>query len=155
MRKLLNKPYLLFWFTAIYIVICELYVQVKLGGSALDINIHDTYFVIAGMHIAQILFFLFTLLGFVYFSFTVSKVALVKILTRIHVLITVLAVFVNDLAKPLIFNYNKDKFPLFDQSMDYQTFLAILMIIVLIAQILFIFNITYSSIKAFRLRHNN
>ena len=154
MRKLLNKPYLLFWFTAIYIVITELYVQVKLGGSALDINIHDTYFVIAGMHIAQILFFLFTLLGFVYFSFTVSKVALVKTLTRIHVIITVSAVFINDIVKMILDNLD-DGFILFYSGNYYQGILTVIMIIVLIAQILFIFNITYSSIKAFRLRHNN
>jgi len=155
MIRILNKPHVAFWIMAIYVLARGYYIHIINDNSALDINIHDTYFVVAHTHIAHILFFLFTLLGFIYFSFSITKIELVKNLTKIHVFITIISVFVNDLAKPLLYDYNNKNFPLFDRTVNYQSFFTILIIIVLIAQILFILNITYSSVKTFILRHNN
>ena len=161
MRKLLNKPYLLFWLTALYIIVSEYYLRVKIAGSALDINInddfvfniHDTYYVIPEISFTLGVFYI--LLGFIHFSFKFSKVQLVTILTKIHVLVSIGVIIIEELAFAIVNPFRYNEFPLFDPSVNYQTFLTILLILVLIAQILFIFNITYSSIKTFRLRHNN
>jgi heme/copper-type cytochrome/quinol oxidase subunit 1 len=75
------KVYHLFWIVAFII----LFIGICTSEQTLDINIHDTYFVIANLHVSIVLFFFYLFNGFGYWSFQkILKKQLVKSLTIIH-----------------------------------------------------------------------
>lgn len=75
------KVYHLFWFVAVIILLIGIFNP----KETLDINIHDTYFVIANLHFAIVLFLFYFFNGFGYWSVQkVLKKNLEKYLTLIH-----------------------------------------------------------------------
>jgi cytochrome c oxidase subunit 1 len=85
--KLINKPYILFWITAVLILLDNFFIQDP--GSVADINIHDTYFVIAHGLVAELFALLFFIMGVSYWLFERINIDLNKTLTIIHVMGTV------------------------------------------------------------------
>lgn len=80
------KVYHLFWITALIILV----IGISNPESTLDINIHDTYFIIAHFHVAVVFSLLFFLKGLGYWLFQkVFKKQLVRSLTVIHSLILI------------------------------------------------------------------
>jgi len=80
------KVYHLFWITALIILV----IGISNPESTLDINIHDTYFIIAHFHVAVVFSLLFFLMGLGYWLVQkVLKKQLVKSLTLIHSLIVI------------------------------------------------------------------
>jgi heme/copper-type cytochrome/quinol oxidase subunit 1 len=80
------KVYHLFWFVAVIILL----IGIINPNETLDINIHDTYFVIGYLHVSFVLFLFYFLNGFGYWSIQkVIKKQLVKSLTLIHSVILI------------------------------------------------------------------
>ncbi|MCA1918206.1 hypothetical protein B0A79_17080 [Flavobacterium piscis] len=80
------KVYHLFWVVAII----SLLIGVFNPEETLDINIHDTYFVIAGFHMAVVLFVCYFISGFAYWLIQKAlKKPLIKYLTLIHSVILI------------------------------------------------------------------
>ncbi len=65
----------------------------RFSNSALDIQVHDTYIVIAYTHIGIVSSFLLALLAMVYYFFEKKKIKLNKWLTATHVFVTLLFFF--------------------------------------------------------------
>ncbi|KRB57998.1 cbb3-type cytochrome c oxidase subunit I [Flavobacterium sp. Root186] len=138
------KVYHLFWITAISILL----IGIINSDSTLDINVHDTYFVIAHFYIALVLFLLFFLMGLGYwFIQKVLKKQLLKYLTAIHTVILI-GSFIGYWLVMLYFKlFPKDMaFSLFD---DYQLINVILttqlLLIIFIATPLYITNLLIAS----------
>lgn len=75
------KVYHLFWFVAVIRLLIGLFNP----DGTIDINVHDTYFVIANIHVAIVLFLFYFLNGFGYWSAQkVLKKRLEKYLTLTH-----------------------------------------------------------------------
>lgn len=143
------KPHHYFGITCLFFLVLCLYWSNS--DDAIDINIHDTYFVIANSHIAKLLFVLYGFIGFIYWAFFITKISLIKILTKLHLLITIGSVPIYFLGVNFIFEFKpKSDFPLFDNSNYDVYFLLTLNSLVIIAQLLFVTNIVISSFKYFR-----
>ncbi|MFQ6599989.1 cbb3-type cytochrome c oxidase subunit I [Flavobacterium sp. C3NV] len=80
------KVYHLFWFVAVISLLTGLFNP----DETLDINIHDTYFVIASIHMAVLLFVFYFINGFAYWLVQkLLKKPLLRYLTLIHSVIVI------------------------------------------------------------------
>lgn len=118
------------------------------SDDAIDINIYDTYYVIANVHIVKLLFVLYGFAGFIYWAFNKAEVSLIRILTKLHVLVTIGSIPVYFLGLKLfkLFPPNTN-FPLVDDLSDENVFLTLLFLFVFIAQLLFVINLVISTFK--------
>lgn len=86
MKKITEAPHFLFWILIPIILIIGLLKPDK----TLDINIHDTYIVIALLHLAVLISIIFGILGLGYWVVIKLNRRLVNWLTVIHLIITVI-----------------------------------------------------------------
>ncbi|MCF2876216.1 MULTISPECIES: hypothetical protein [unclassified Tenacibaculum] len=88
MRKLLIRPHVFFWGVIPIILLAGMYrVNDSIEGF-LDINVHDTYFVVDRLHLLGFMVFLFVLLGLGYWGAYVNKRKLINGITFLHILLT-------------------------------------------------------------------
>lgn len=145
-KMLKSKPYLHFFIFALIMSICWL---ISSNERTLDINIHDTYYVTTEKDLA-IVFLLFTaVLGIVYLLFDLLKIPFFSMLSKIHIYGTLLLFFVFFIyyfIMQLTMNqeqyYSITNFP-----EDYSLELFIVLLMIIMAQLLFIINIFVSIIK--------
>ncbi len=118
--------------------------------AVIDINVHDTYFVIHNSHILQLIAFIYIFLGFIYWFFKRIKIKLTKNLTQLHTSISILIIPLYFICSYLLeLLYPPSNFPLFDDTQNFQLLITVITLIGLLAQLLFIFNIVISLIKYF------
>ncbi len=86
MKHLLNKPYIVLWIMMPLV----LAMGVAYSDSALDINIHDTYLVIYGIHLSIFICCLCFFLGLGYWLMLKMNKRLYKWLTFIHLFLSVI-----------------------------------------------------------------
>lgn len=139
MKLLKVNVYYYFWITAIILFAISLYLF-NFENSVLDINVHDTYFVIHNSHILQLLAIIYTFIAFVYWSFKKVNLELIKILTSVHTAITILVIPVYFVGHHILVLFFESDFPLFEDTKNIQILITILVLITLVAQILFILN---------------
>jgi cytochrome c oxidase subunit 1 len=82
MNQVFDKPQLIF-FSLIPIIILS---GLLSGGSALDLNIHNTYFVISYFHLAVLISILFGLFGLGYWFVDLANFKLNKRLNIAHII---------------------------------------------------------------------
>lgn len=142
------KPHIYFLITAIIIFVIGLFF--KNSENTIDINIHDTYFVITTFHFAILISIVLFLIGLIYYVFSKLKTLLVKSLTVLHTVITILC-FPIYFFGSLYFSKTKldSNFSLFDDDLNQNIFISIILIIFFLAQIILILNLIVSTIKYF------
>lgn len=137
------KIYHCFWIVSILIVIIGLIKNLSAENDGLDINIHDTYFVISNFDLTVFLSFLYFLNGFGYWIVQKKlKRNLIKSLTIIHSIILI-GGFISCW---LVLGYSKlcikSPFPLFDDyAIINQTLVIIASLIVTIGIPIYILNL--------------
>lgn len=148
MKFLRQKVYLYFWSIALLLIAFSIY-SYTIEDAVLDINVHDTYFIIHYSHILQLLAIIYAVLGFIYWLLNQLKVTLLKFLTLIHSIISILIIPIYILGYYLIDFFFKPKFPLFDDTSNHHVFTTIIVFIGLISQLFFILNLVTSLFKHF------
>ena len=144
MLKLKTHQY--YWLSCFLLLI--LWVISYYSEDILDINVHDTYYVIHYTGIIEILFLLYASLGFIYLAFYKFNIKLITSLTIIHTVVSIGSVLIYFLGLKLINLFSpKTDFPLFNDLSNENVFVTILFLFAFIAQLLFILNILISSIK--------
>lgn len=133
-----------------------------LGDSALDINVHDTYFVVAHFHIVMGLSAIFGLFAGVYHWFPkLFGRRMNKNLGYIHFWVTFIAAY--GVFFPMHFlgmaglprrYYTNTAFPMFDDLADINVLVSYFAIIGGIAQVIFIFNFFYSALRGKKSEQN-
>ena len=147
--NLLNKNvYLYFWTTAIVLIAVSFYLF-YFQDSVIDINVHDTYFVIHNSHILQLLAFIYIFLGFIYWLFKKGNIKLITVLTKVHTAFTLLVIPVYLIGYHLFILFFESNFPMFDHTPKIQIFLKIIVLVTLIAQLLLILNVIIGLFKHF------
>jgi heme/copper-type cytochrome/quinol oxidase subunit 1 len=132
------KIHYLFWLVSLIILLIGLYDM----DETLDINVHDTYFVISHFDIAVILSIVYFIYGFGYWLVQKKfKKRLIKILTIIHSVILIGSF----LAYWIVIYYTRlfatNNFPLFDNYQTINITLVICCILCLIALPIYITNL--------------
>ena len=123
-----------------------------LGDSALDINVHDTYFVVAHFHIVMGLSAIFGMFAGVYHWFPkMYRRMMNKTLGYWHFWLTFISAY--GVFFPMHFTglaglprryYSNAEFPIFDELQDINVISSMFALIGGIAQLIFIFNFFYS-----------
>jgi len=123
-----------------------------LGDSALDINVHDTYFVVAHFHIVMGLSAIFGMFAGVYHWFPkMYRRMMNKGLGYLHFWLTFISAY--GVFFPMHFTglaglprryYSNAEFPIFDELQDINVIISMFAILGGIAQLIFFFNFFYS-----------
>jgi len=123
-----------------------------LGNSALDINVHDTYFVVAHFHLVMGISALYGLFAGVYHWFPkMFKRMMNKTLGYVHFWITVVAAygiffpmhFIGMAGLPRRY-YTNTAFPYFDDIADINVLITVFALIAGVAQLIFLYNFIHS-----------
>jgi cytochrome c oxidase subunit 1 len=124
-----------------------------LGDSTLDINVHDTYFVVAHFHLVMGISALYGLFAGVYHWFPkmFHGRMMNKNLGYIHFWVTAVASygvffpmhFVGMAGVPRRY-YENTAFPMFDELTDVQVLMTVFALIAAAAQLVFVYNFIYS-----------
>ncbi len=133
-----------------------------LGDSALDINVHDTYFVVAHFHIVMGLSAIFGLFAGVYHWFPkLFGRRMNKNLGFIHFWVTFIAAYCVFFPKHFLGMaglprryYTNTAFPMFDDLADINVLVSYFAIIGGIAQVIFIYNFFYSALRGKKSEQN-
>jgi len=133
-----------------------------LGDSALDINVHDTYFVVAHFHIVMGLSAIFGMFAGVYHWFPkMYKRRMSKTLGYVHFWITFVSAY--GVFFPMHFMgmaglprryYTNTAFPMFDDLADINVLVSVFAITGGIAQVVFLFNFFYSMYRGKKTEQN-
>lgn len=128
---------------------------IVLGDSALDINVHDTYFVVAHFHIVMGMSGVFGMIAGVYHWFPKLFGRMMNMpLGYLHFWITIISAY--GVFFPMHFlglagvprrYYTNSAFPMFDNLIDLNEIVSIFAILALVGQLIFIFNFVYSAIR--------
>ncbi len=126
-----------------------------LGDSALDINVHDTYFVVGHFHIVMGLSAIFGMFAGVYHWFPKLFGRMMNNkLGNVHFWITIVSAY--GVFFPMHFlglagvprrYYTNSNFPLFDNMVDINELVSMFAIIAAVGQLLFMFNFIYSALR--------
>jgi cytochrome c oxidase subunit 1 len=126
-----------------------------LADSTLDINVHDTYFVVAHFHIVMGLSAIFGMFAGVYHWFPKMFLRMMnKKLGYLHFWVTFITAY--GVFFPMHFlglagvprrYYTNSAFPLFDNLVDINEIVTVFAIIAALAQFIFIFNFFYSMFR--------
>lgn len=136
MKRLLKNTHLLFWgFIPIFLLYGFLNYK-----EAIDINIHDTMFVIATLHFMVFISIIFFVIGFTYYnSYKKGKLKLNNSLTVLHTIITIaglLLVFIFSFKSFSQVGWHSDV----SKYMLYENYKLLTIFIIVLVQLLFIFN---------------
>ncbi|MDX5326359.1 MAG: cbb3-type cytochrome c oxidase subunit I [Bacteroidota bacterium] len=133
-----------------------------LGDSALDINVHDTYFVVAHFHIVMGLSAIFGMFAGIYHWFPkMYGKRMNKTLGYVHFWLTFITAY--GVFFPMHFlglaglprrYYTNTAFPMFDNLTDINLFISIFAIVGAIAQGIFLFNFFYSLFRGRKTEQN-
>ena len=126
-----------------------------LGDSALDINVHDTYFVVAHFHVVMGASAIFGMLAGVYHWFPRMFGRMMnKTLGYVHFWITLIAVY--GVFFPMHFiglggvprrYYSNSAYEGFDVFLNINTLITVFAFLAAVAQVIFLFNFVYSIFK--------
>ncbi len=133
-----------------------------LGDSALDINVHDTYFVVAHFHIVMGLSAIFGMYAGIYHWFPkMFGRMMIRPLGYIHFVLTFVAAY--GVFYPMHFlglaglprrYYTNTSFPMFDNLADINVIISVFAILGGIAQAIFLFNFFYCAVRGKRAPQN-
>ncbi|MEM9681522.1 MAG: hypothetical protein AAF901_14460 [Bacteroidota bacterium] len=137
MNVLYNKPHAFFW-TSIPIIFAIGYPS---NNESIDINIHDTYFVISNWHLALLIILGFAIIGCIYWGLFKSNLRPIRWMTLAHLILTIdLFIFI---WLTLLFDWftYPDDFPLFDENRCQYKIIFISLLLIILGQLIFATNV--------------
>ena len=139
-----------FWFVFTAVMIFSIGTYYKISEDMIVLNIHDTYFVLSNFDASIIFASLFNLIGFIYWILSKTKLKPNPFLTKIHSITSISCVIMFYIG---MFYYNsiktENEFPLFDDTIDNNSFITLFFIIFFVIQILFFINLCNSILAPF------
>lgn len=114
------------------------------SDDTIDINVYDTYFIIALSYLMILISIILSFIGFIYYLHFKFEIPQIKYLSKVHTVITIGCIAVYFIGS--LFQ-NKDDFPLFDNTFSFSSFLVLIVSIGVVIQFVFIFNSLFSIAK--------
>lgn len=145
MRKILDKPYNIFLLSIPVILLLGL----TNNHKAIDINIHDTMFVIGPGSITILMIVPFTFISLIYWLMIKFKRKLYDWLTVMHLVFTLIGVL-TILLWPFIFSEKNDI--LFVDLLHQNKILTIIFMLIILAQLVFLINIVFAIFRKNEMR---
>jgi len=143
MNIVINKPYQIFWFSIPIIILFGL----TNGDNYLDVNLHDTMFVVTNSYIAKIFSVLFGLIGVGYWLMHKFRYNLSKRLNLIHIILTI-GGLITIWTIILIFSESNFKYGnSYPNKINRNLILTILTLLIIIGQLIYLTNIIGGLIK--------
>ena len=147
MKAILEKPFYIFWI----LVPIIFFIGLVNAKKNVEVNIHDTYYIATIKTLSIIFSLYFCLIGLMYFLFNYFQINLISILTKTHLLISLLTFPIIYLLS--LFYKNKISFDIvtilknekFNNRVTYSIIFTL--VIFILSQIFFVFNLLYSIIK--------
>lgn len=149
---MVQKAHIYFWATALIVFLWGWFAYGQ--NDVFDINVHDTYYVIASRHLGIMLSILYAFTAFFYTLWPLFKLRLHELLTLLHTIIMVGGLFLCwVMCRLILFSAPEHpKFPLFDNSGEAINNIVLLFFaLFVLVQPLFIINLI---IGAFRKEKN-
>ena len=141
MKSILNKPQILLWILIPVILL----IGFLADDETLVINFHDSYYVIALIHLAEFVSILFGITGLGYWIILKVNRKLINVLTLTHIIITIGGSAILLLA-PYFFSDDSTEttFFKFDNLIEQNMMNLIALLLIVIGLIIFIINILES-----------
>lgn len=145
----------LFTTACIALIVLSILSALLHSNAAFDIQLHDTYFVVAKAQIMILFAFLMGFFALLYFLIPkITGKALNEKMGKLHFGITAIGIFIilfplSDLglsSTPRRY-YKFDSFDTYSNFTSVNKIITILTILILVAQLIFVFNLIYSLIK--------
>lgn len=144
----LDKPHIYFWITALIIFIAGLFTFSD-ENALIDINVHDTYFILHLFHLISFISFLYFIEGSVYWVLKKLKISLIGYLTQIHLFFTVGGLFVYFLLMTIFKDDTEVEPGVFNETSILGWMIIVIICTILFSQILFLINVIIGLIKCF------
>ncbi len=139
MNKLIEKPHLIF-LPAIPIIVL---IGILSGDTVLDINVHDTYYVIPYLHLAMLISILFGIIGIGYWIMQKADRKLSEWLNWIHIGLT----FGGTLIVGILIQFYRTEIMEYEFNSNLTLIISLIILIVVLGQLVFPVNIIYGLIK--------
>lgn len=144
----LDKAHIYFWIVALICFVIS--ITFFDSDAALDINVHDTYFIIAYFHLISLLSTVLAFIGLIYYFHFKFDVNLNKILTKAHLVGSIVVLIVLMLGS-LYFEIkpSNPNFPLFDDFSNEILLYSLSFLAFGALQIFFVLSSIFSTIRYF------
>ncbi|MDC8004831.1 cbb3-type cytochrome c oxidase subunit I [Aureisphaera galaxeae] len=139
MKTVVEKPYLIFLLSIPMVLL----IGVLSGDTAFDINVHDTYFVIAYSHLTTLISFVFGVIGIGYWTMYKTNRALSQWLNGIHIGLT----FGGAIIVWIMTLFYGDEIMEYELNNNLSFVITLVIAIMVLGQIIFPINIIYGLIK--------
>jgi heme/copper-type cytochrome/quinol oxidase subunit 1 len=146
MNRLIKKPHLIFLFTIPILMIKG----VLCDDAQLDINVHDTYFVITHFHLTILISILFGIIGIGYWMMQKMDRKLSRFLNWAHIGLT----FGGPLIIFILAQLYREEIIEYEFNNNLSLIIYLIFILVILGQIIFPINIIYGLIKKSRNANN-
>ncbi len=113
------------------------------GDSVLDINVHDTYYIIAYLHLAIMISILFGIIGIGYWIMTKADRKLSKWLNWTHIGLT----FGGTLFVWILTKFYRTEIMEYEFNNNLTLIITLIIVLMIIGQLIFPINIIYGLIK--------
>ncbi|NQY31447.1 MAG: cbb3-type cytochrome c oxidase subunit I [Flavobacteriaceae bacterium] len=139
MNRLIEKPHLIFLLSIPIIML----IGILSGDAMLDINVHDTYYVIAYLHLAILISVLFGIIGIGYWIMRKLGRKLSKWLNRTHIGLT----FGGTLVVWTLTKFYRTVITEYEFNNNLTLIITLIILLIIIGQLIFPINIIYGLIK--------
>ncbi len=132
MNSIFSKPYLFFWLLCPSAILISLFFD----DQALDLQFHDTYYVMAYTHIGLFVALIFLMIGLIYWF--ARNIRLNEILVKLHLVLTLLSLLLIGLCHYT----NSSYIDFYSARMEPQRLISIIGLLIFISgQFLFLLNL--------------
>ncbi|MES2134123.1 MAG: hypothetical protein V4506_17380 [Bacteroidota bacterium] len=156
MKKAVNRIHILFLLTGL----CYLLFGYASGDSTLDINVHDTYFVIALQHIGFLFFVIHLFYSIIYFLIRKSLNYISGLIHLLLIMPLCISIMYSAFYTSFVLGgttrryYTNSNDSIFESQGSFSNLLFVFSILFLLAQLVFIGNIIIAITKGIAQRHN-
>ena len=139
MNKLIAKPHLIFLLTIPILIL----IGILSGDAVLDINVYDTYYVIAYFHLATLISILFGVIGIGYWIMQKGGRKLSRLLNWTHIGLT----FGGTMIVMILAQFYREEIMEYEFNNNLTLVITLIILLIILGQIIFPINIVYGLIK--------